>query len=67
MHDGLFKDSPISFKDVETVKDTFKKRLATIYHSRVAYPEIKKKTTDETPKSAETAKTVETDKTNTVP
>lgn len=42
VHDGMFKDSPISFQDVETVKDTFKKRLATIYHSRIAYPEIKK-------------------------
>lgn len=42
MADGLFKESPISFRDVETVKDTFKKRLATIYHSRIAYPEIKK-------------------------
>lgn len=40
--EGLYKESPISFKDVETVKDTFKKRLATIYHSRVSYPEIKK-------------------------
>ena len=33
--EGLFRDSPISYRDVETVKDTFKKRLATIYHSRV--------------------------------
>ena len=41
-NEGLFKESPISFRDVETVKATFKKRLATIYHSRVAYPEIKK-------------------------
>jgi len=40
--DGLLKESPISFKEVEIVKDTFKKRLATIYHSRVAYPELKK-------------------------
>lgn len=39
--DGLFKESPLSFNDLETVKRTFKKRLATIYHSRVAYPEIK--------------------------
>lgn len=38
--DGLYKDSPISFKDIETVKATFKKRLATIYHGRVAYPEL---------------------------
>lgn len=40
--DGLYHDSPISFKDIETVKNTFKKRLGTIYHARVAYPEIKK-------------------------
>lgn len=39
--DGLLKESPLSFKDVEMVKKTFKKRLATIYHSRVAYPELK--------------------------
>lgn len=42
-NDGLFRESPISFKDVEIVKDTFKKRLATIYHSRISYPEIVKK------------------------
>ena len=40
--DGRFRESPISFRDVETVKDTFKKRLATIYHSRVAYPEVRR-------------------------
>lgn len=42
MADGLLKDAPISFKDVEKVKETFKKRLATIYHSRITYPELKK-------------------------
>ncbi|MDE7414622.1 MAG: HDIG domain-containing protein [Muribaculaceae bacterium] len=40
--DGLFKEAPISYRDVEKVKDTFKKRLATIYHSRIAYPELHK-------------------------
>lgn len=40
--EGLYQDSPISFKDIETIKDTFKKRLATIYHARIAYPELKK-------------------------
>lgn len=39
--DGLFNESPISFRDIQTVKKTFKKRLSTIYHSRVAYPELK--------------------------
>ena len=40
--DGLLRESPLSFKDVETIKQTFKKRLATIYHTRVAYPDIKR-------------------------
>lgn len=43
--EGSFKEAPISFKDVEKVKDTFKKRLATIYHSRIAYPDLHTKTT----------------------
>ncbi len=42
IHDGLLCESPLSFKDINTIKQTFKKRLATIYHTRVAYPEIKK-------------------------
>lgn len=41
--DGLLRESPISFSDVETIRDTFKRRLSTIYHSRVAYPELKDK------------------------
>lgn len=40
--DGLLRESPLSFRDVEEIRDTFKKRLATIYHARIAYPEIKK-------------------------
>lgn len=40
MADGLYGDSPITFHDVAVIKDTFKKRLATIYHSRIEYPEI---------------------------
>ena len=42
--DGLFKESPISFHDVEIIKKVFKQRLATIYHTRVRYPEMKKDT-----------------------
>ena len=38
--DGLYENSPITFRDVNVIKDTFKKRLATIYHSRIEYPEI---------------------------
>lgn len=42
--DGMFKESPISFKDIETIKQVFKKRLSTIYHTRVSYPEMNKST-----------------------
>lgn len=40
MMDGLYKDSPISFREIEIVKNTFKMRLGTIYHSRVEYPTL---------------------------
>ena len=41
--DGQFKDAPISFRDVETAKAVFKDKLKNIYHSRISYPELKKK------------------------
>lgn len=37
--DGLHNDSTLSFKDVSTIKDAFTRRLMTIYHSRISYPE----------------------------
>lgn len=40
---GLMKDSPLSFRDVETVKRVFISRLRTMYHTRVQYPELIKK------------------------
>ena len=40
--EGLLRETPISFRDVETVKKLFVERLRTAYHARVAYPsEIK--------------------------
>ncbi len=45
MADVLYKESPINFKDIGIIKDTFKKRLATMYHSRIEYPEIQKRET----------------------
>lgn len=41
--DGLFKEAPISFRDIDTVKKVFINRLSTMYHTRVAYPELNKK------------------------
>lgn len=40
--DGQFKEAPISFRDVETVKAIFKEKIMNMYHTRIAYPEIKK-------------------------
>lgn len=40
--DGLLNNSPLSFKDVEIVKETFINRLKSMYHTRVSYPELKK-------------------------
>ena len=36
--DGLLREAPISFRDVETVKKLFVERLRTAYHARIAYP-----------------------------
>ncbi len=54
VEEGRLKESPISLRDLETVKASFKKRLATIYHSRIAYPTLKNKGAH-TPQSKETA------------
>ena len=42
--DGMFRESNISFKDIEEIKKVFKLRLSTIYHTRVKYPKMKKNT-----------------------
>ena len=41
--DGLHNDSPLSFHDISTIKNVFKRRLMTMYHSRIAYPDDPKK------------------------
>ncbi|MCM1051089.1 MAG: HDIG domain-containing protein [Paenibacillus sp.] len=40
--EGLHNESPISFRDVQAVKESFIQRLRTMYHSRISYPELKK-------------------------
>jgi len=40
--EGYFKECPITFKDIATVKEVFKEKLKTIYHTRISYPELKK-------------------------
>ena len=38
--EGLHNESPLSFRDVTAVKDSFIQRLRTMYHSRISYPEL---------------------------
>lgn len=38
--DGMFRDAPISFRDVETVKEVFKEKIRNMYHNRIVYPEV---------------------------
>jgi putative nucleotidyltransferase with HDIG domain len=38
-HDDQFSEIPLTFKDISDIKNAFKKRLSTIYHVRLAYPE----------------------------
>lgn len=40
--EGYFKECPITFKDIATIKTVFKEKLKTIYHTRISYPELKK-------------------------
>ena len=40
MSDGQFRNSPISFKDVEVAKCVFVDKLKNIYHTRIQYPEL---------------------------
>ncbi len=44
--EGLLREAPISFRDVETVKRLFIERLRTAYHARVAYPSDVKASAD---------------------
>ncbi len=40
--DGLFKNAPLTFKDVENIKKVFIEKLKIIYHTRISYPDLKK-------------------------
>ena len=40
--EGQFKEAPITFRDVEAVKEVFKEKIKNIYHTRIVYPEVNK-------------------------
>jgi cyclic-di-AMP phosphodiesterase PgpH len=37
--DGQYSEVPFTYKDISDIKATFKKRLSTMYHVRISYPE----------------------------
>ena len=39
--EGYFNNCPITFQDIQTVKDVFKSKLRSMYHPRIKYPELK--------------------------
>jgi len=39
--DGLMKNAPLTFKDVEKIKEIFVDKLKIMYHTRISYPDIK--------------------------
>lgn len=38
---GMHRESPLSFRDIMIIKQTFIERLRTMYHVRIAYPDRK--------------------------
>lgn len=41
--DGLLKNAPLTFRDVESIKQVFIEKLKIMYHTRISYPDLKKK------------------------
>lgn len=41
--DRYLDNTPLTFRDITLIKETFIDKLVTMYHSRIAYPELKKK------------------------
>ena len=39
--EGYFNNCPITFQDIQTVKNVFKNKLKSMYHPRIKYPELK--------------------------
>lgn len=41
--EGLLNDTPLTFKDIKTIKEIFFQKIKIMYHSRIVYPERNKK------------------------
>lgn len=56
MTDGYLKNTPLTFRDIETTKFVFIDKLRNMYHSRIDYPELRRSpNTSEDKKQAEEA------------
>lgn len=40
--EGLLNDTPLTFRDIKTIKEVFYNKIRTMYHSRITYPEKQK-------------------------
>ena len=40
VEEGYFKECPINSLEIKRVKETFKEKLRTMYHTRISYPEF---------------------------
>ncbi|MDR0427294.1 MAG: HDIG domain-containing protein [Dysgonamonadaceae bacterium] len=45
--DGLFKEAPLTFKNITKIKNVFVEKLLTVYHSRISYPELNEEKKEE--------------------
>ena len=43
IQDGQFSETPLSFRDVEAIREVFTAKLVAIHHQRIAYPTIQNK------------------------
>ena len=41
MADGQFEETPLTFRDIQIVKEVFIRKLISMNHHRIAYPELK--------------------------
>ena len=47
IQDGQFAETPLSFSDVEAIREVFTTKLVAIHHQRIAYPTLKNAPVDE--------------------
>ncbi len=64
MAEGFFLNCPITFQDIKLAKDVFKEKLKIIYHTRISYPELKKKEETEESSGAPAAPAVQSGSTS---